>query len=81
VLIIGLSTRPSDQTTPVSVQAQPSLRWDGGPEETSVATASGSLPAAAGPDESRIAASIAVSGTPSAGALDESRIAASIAGR
>jgi hypothetical protein len=57
VLIIGLSTRSSDHATPVRVQARPSLRSDGGPEETSVATAAGSLPAATGPDESRIAAS------------------------
>jgi hypothetical protein len=58
VLIIALSTGSSDNAKPATVGAQPSLRSDGGPEETSVATAAGSGQVSSGPDESAVAAAI-----------------------
>lgn len=57
-LVVALGGSSSQDAAPVSVQAQPSLRTDGGPEESGVARAVGSRPAP-GQDESRVAAAIA----------------------
>jgi hypothetical protein len=78
VLVLAGNDSPATQRTAGATQALPSLRSDGGPEESHVAVSVGSRPAA-GPDESRIAAAIAGSEQPSS-APDESDIAASIAG-
>ena len=79
VLAFALAAASSDDPQHVSDQSQPALRADGGPDESVVAAAAWSRPAAR-PDESRIASSIrstdAFSSRP-----DESRIAASIAPR
>ncbi len=77
VFILTLGGESSDNAAPVSAQAQPSLRSDGGPEETSVATAVGSRPAL-GPDESRIAAAVGGSSTQVSSGPDESRIAEAV---
>ena len=55
VLIFTLGGESSKSTTPVSAQSHPSLRSDGGPEESGIAATIGSG-AESGPDESRIAA-------------------------
>lgn len=80
VLILALGNQSSDHATPVNVGAQASLRSDGGPEETAVATAVGSRPEVA-PDESRVAASIGAGSPQVSSTPDESAIAASIKGR
>jgi hypothetical protein len=82
VLVLALSAGSSDDAQPASVGAQPSLRSDGGPEESHVAVSAGSHQAIAAPSESNIAASIATPG-PSAvtSGPDESHTAAAIAGR
>ena len=80
VLILALGNESSDTATPVSVQAQPSVRSDGGPEETSIAASVGTRPAVR-PDESRVAAAIGASSPQVASRPDESVTAASISGR
>jgi hypothetical protein len=79
VLVLDGNGSPATQRTAGATQALPSLRSDGGPEESHVAASVGSRPAA-GPDESRIAASIAGASEQPSSAPDESDIAASIAG-
>lgn len=79
-LAIALSGATPQSSSPVSVQAQPGLRADGGPEESGIATAVGSRPASA-PSESAVAAAIGTSPAPVGMAPDESRIAAAIATR
>jgi hypothetical protein len=82
ILVLALSSGSSDETQPASVGAQPSLRSDGGPEESHVAVAAGSHQAIAAPSESNIAASIATPGPSSAASgPDESHTAAAIGGR
>lgn len=77
VLILALDNQSSEHAATVGAGAQPSLRADGGPEETAVATAVGSHPVA-GPDESRVAASLGTGSPRVSSAPDESRIAGSI---
>jgi hypothetical protein len=86
VAVVILATNNGDRTskssaTPVTASAQlaPGVRFDGGPEESSVAAAIGSRPAV-GPRESRIAASIGASSHPISHGPDESRTAAAIGG-
>jgi hypothetical protein len=57
-LALSVSTPGQSAADAVSLPAAPSLRTDGGPEESHVAASAGSR-AAPAPDESRIAASIA----------------------
>ena len=57
VLVLVLGGDSSGDARTVEVGAQPTLRSDGGPEETALAAAIASRPARA-PDESLIAASI-----------------------
>jgi len=79
VLTLALGNDSSQNATPVSVQAKPSLRSDGGPEESSVAAVVGSRPAVS-PDEAQIAASIAGTTPDASTGPDESRIAAAVGG-
>ena len=84
ILVLALSSDSSDEAQPASVGAQPSLRSDGGPEESRVAVSAGSHQAIAAPSESNIAASLATPAASSAitsGGPDESHTAAAIAGR
>lgn len=60
--------------------SQPSVRSDGGPEESGVAASVGSRPSAV-PDESSIASSIAAGSTHRTGGPDESVVASSVSGR
>ena len=76
-LVLALGGEASDNATPVSSQAQPSLRSDGGPEESSVAAAVAPRPAA-GPNEAGTAASLATPPPATAGGPDESRTAAAV---
>jgi hypothetical protein len=78
-LVIALSDGAQD-TPAVNVGAQPTLRADGGPEETGIATAVGTRPSPA-PSESAIAASIGTSTPQRLSGPDESRVAAAIARR
>jgi hypothetical protein len=78
VLILALGNESPDTAAPVSAQAEPSLRSDGGPEETSVAAAVGQR--AIGPDEAGIAASIGGTSPKAATGPDESRTAAAVGG-
>ena len=81
-LVIAFGGGFSHDATPVSPGAQPSLRTDGGPEETVVATAIGPRPAPAiAPSESRIAAAIGARSSQASQGPDEARVAAAIAGR
>ena len=80
VLVLGNDSSGSRQDAVAAAQSQPILRSDGGPEESGVAASVGSRPAA-GPDESRIATSIAAGSSQPAGGPDESHVAASISGR
>ena len=57
VLALALGGASSEDVSSVGAQAQPTLRADGGPEESGVAATLGSLPSG-GPDESSTAASI-----------------------
>ncbi|MCW3016426.1 MAG: hypothetical protein JWO02_3518 [Solirubrobacterales bacterium] len=75
-LVLAIGGKTSSNAVPASIQGQPSLRTDGGPEETGVATAVGSRPTYP-PDEGRIAA--AIGSRPTLGP-DEGTIAASIGG-
>jgi hypothetical protein len=59
ILVLALSAGSKEDAQPASVGAQPSLRSDGGPEETSVAVSAGSHQAIAAPDESHTAAAVA----------------------
>lgn len=79
VLILALGHDSSDNTVPARAQAQPSLRSDGGPEETGVAAAVGSRPVVS-PDEAQIAASIASTTPEASNGPDESRTAAAVGG-
>lgn len=79
-LAIALGDGSSPDATPAAVQAQPGLRADGGPDETSVAAALGRH-ATAGPSESVVAAAIGHRSAPVAQRPDESRVAAAISGR
>ena len=56
-LVLAFSGGSSDTSAPAAVGAQPSLRSDGGPEESGLAGSVGSR-SAAGPDESGVAAAI-----------------------
>ena len=56
-LVLALSGGFSADASPGGAQAQPTLRADGGPEESGVAATLGSRPSG-GPDESSTAASI-----------------------
>lgn len=76
VLVIALGDG-AEKAAPASVQSQPSLRADAGPEESGVAAAVGSRPAPA-PSESAIAASIGTATPQGASSPDESRVAAAI---
>jgi hypothetical protein len=67
VLVLALGSESPDNAAPVAAQAQPSLRSDSGPEETSVATAVGSQPVL-GPDESRTATAVSGSSSRTTGA-------------
>jgi hypothetical protein len=85
VLILALEDESAKTVTAgtANVSAQPSVRTDGGPEESQVAASVGSRPAA-GPDESRIAATVGGSSSPSSSPSSsepyESRIPARITG-
>ena len=79
VLILALGNESPDTAAPVSARAEPSLRSDGGPEETSVAAAVGQR-AAIGPNEAGIAASIGGTSPKAATGPDESRTAAAVGG-
>ena len=79
VIALGNDTSNNDQVA-VAEQAQPSLRADSGPEESAVAASIGTF-AIAQPDESHIAALVAVGSIqPTTGGPDESTTAASVAG-
>ena len=83
VLILAIGNDSTDDATSVSAPSQPSLRSDGGPEETGVAASVGSRPST-GPSESSIAAavgaaSVPVSSTDTSGS-SESRIASAVGG-
>lgn len=81
-LVIAFGGGSSQDATPVSAGAQPSLRTDGGPEETGVAAAVGLRPVpASGPSESRVAAAIGARSPQASKGPDEARVAAAIAGR
>lgn len=56
-LVLALGDSSSSDGAPAAVGAQPSLRSDGGPEESGVAGTVGAHQSA--PDESRVAAAIA----------------------
>ncbi len=81
IAVVVLATNDDGSATSVSTPAgvTPSVRPDGGPEESNVAAAVGSRPAA-GPSESSTAAAIGKGSTPSTGGPDESRTAAAISG-
>lgn len=79
-LAIALSGGSSPDATPAAVQAQPGLRADGGPDETSVAATLGRH-GTSGPSESVVAAAIGRRSAPVARRPDESRVAAVISGR
>ena len=79
VLILALGNEPAEVSPSVEAQAQPSLRSDGGPEESSVAANVGSRPAVS-PNEAQIAASIAGTTPEVSTGPDESRIAAAVGG-
>lgn len=57
VLVLAIDGGSSGAGVSVSERAQPALRSDGGPEESSVAASISSRPSA-GPDENRTAAAI-----------------------
>ena len=79
MLILALGHDSSNNTVPTRAQAQPSLRSDGGPEETGVAAAVGSR-AAISPDEAQIATSIAGTTPDASNGPDESRTGAAVGG-
>src|SRR4051794_32227898 len=79
MLIVALGHDTADNTVPAGAQAQPSLRSDGGPEETAVAAAVGSRPAV-GPNEAQVAASIAGAAPEASSGPDESPTAAAVGG-
>lgn len=58
VLVLALNNSSTSSKGNAGAPSQPSLRTDGGPEESGVAAAVGSLPGS-GPNESAIASSIA----------------------
>jgi len=87
VLVIAIGNDASQDAAPAAVQAQPSLRSGGGPEETGVAASVGSH-VSAGPSESATAGAIGRGSSPygatssaSSGGPDEASTAASISGR
>jgi len=83
VLVIAISGDSSSDTTSAGAQAQPTLRSDGGPEESGVAASVGSR-ASAGPSESATAGAIGRGSSPygatSASGPDESSTAAALSG-
>lgn len=78
-LAIALSGGSSPDA-PAAVQAQPGLRADGGPDETSVAATLGRH-GTSGPSESVVAAAIGHGSASLARRADESRVAAAISRR
>jgi hypothetical protein len=84
VLVLALQgeSPKTDAAGTADLKAQPSVRADGGPEESQVAAAIGgsSSPSSSRPDESRIAAAVGGSSSPSNSRPDESRIAAAVGG-
>ena len=80
VLILALDNGSTSSQENAGVPPQPCLRSDGGPEETGVAAAVGTLPST-GPNESAIASSITGGSTQPSSIPDESTISASVAGR
>lgn len=80
VLILALDNGSTSSQENAGAPPQPSLRSDGGPEESGVAAAVGTLPST-GPNESAIASSIAGGSTQPSSIPDESTISASVAGR
>ena len=82
VLILAIGNDSTDDATSVSAPSQPSLRSDGGPEETGVAASVGSRPST-GPSESSIAAAVSAASVPvtsTESGSSESRIASAVGG-
>lgn len=79
VLVLALNDGSTSSQENAAASPQPSLRTDGGPEESGVAAAVGSLPGS-GPNESAIASSIARGSTQPSSIPDESTISSSVSG-
>ena len=83
ILVIAIGSDSSSNATSVDAQAQPSLRSDGGPEESRVAASVGSR-ATAGPSESATAGAIGRGSSPygatQGSGPDESSTAAALSG-
>jgi uncharacterized membrane protein YdfJ with MMPL/SSD domain len=81
VLVLSLGGSTADQASPVSAVTQPSVRADGGPDESTVATAVVGRPTAVRPEETAVAAAIGSSPVETERRPDESRVAAAVSGR